>query len=248
MPLSAKEIATKYAGRIVRCKVSTSPQVVDIDGNTLDYFDAKVIGWKSAKRTGDPTYVCVEVLSATGTVLRLLSLDNFNAGYHYTAPRNDKGYGKKLLPEEIIPPADTDKASVKKKDIPEWPDVCRDCKSPAFVLSTRIDCSNPSCVHKFKTHSAIDLFLPKDMRPPAWDKDPNRKRRAGVDKDDFVVCDTCKKRAVDGSFTKGKLGELKATCPDGHKWESNLHIGDKIQAKNGVISYKGKNVFVPYKV
>jgi len=246
MILTAKEIAERYAGRTVRCKVTKSSSVLDDAGNKLDHFDAKVIGWKSAS-ANDPAYVCVEVLppGVTGT-----KLDKFNLGYHYTSVRNSNGWGKKLLPEEIIPPADAKVMSAPKKDIPEWPDKCRDCKSPAFVLSTRIDCSNPQCKHKFKTHSAQDLFLPLEMRPPGWDKDPNRKRRAGVDKDDFVICDTCKKRAVDGTFSKDKdkLGELNAVCPDGHKWKSNLHIGDKLQGKNGVLAYKGKNVFVPYRI
>lgn len=248
MLLSAKEIATRYAGRTVRCKVTKSSPVTDAVGTPLDHFDAKIIGWKSSTMT-DPSYVCVEVLppGVTGT-----RLEKFNSGYTYTADRNKQGYGKKLLPEEIIPPADAGNvtaAPAKKKDIPEWPDKCRDCGSPAFILSTRIDCSNPQCQHKFKTHSGLDLFLPAEMRPPGWDKDPFRKRRNGVDKDDFVICDTCKKRAVDGHFNKkDKLGEFSAKCSAGHTWKSDLHIGDKIDTKNGVLAYKGKNVFVPYRV
>lgn len=245
--LTAKEIATKYAGRTLKCKVTTSSPVIDASGagDTLDYFDAKIIGWKSSTAT-DPSYVCVEVLPPGKTPLLL---EYFNLGYNYTADRNLKGYGKKLLPEEII----ADQAipapnKTKSRVIPEWPDKCRDCGSDAFVLSTRIDCSNPKCKHKFKTHSATDLFLPAEMRPPGWDKDPNRKRRAGVDKDDFVICDTCKKRAVDGSFVKDKVGQLKAICPDGHKWSSDLHIGDKLVGKDRTMIYKGKNVFVPYRV
>lgn len=244
MLLSAKEIATRYAGRILRCNAT----VFDDKGNKLTHFDGKVIGYKAATQS-DPSYVCVEVMPPAVTAVKL---DKFNAGYTYTDIRNKNGWGKKLLASEIVPPADAGNvmaAPPKKKDIPEWPDKCRDCGSPAFILSTRIDCSNANCVHKFKTHSGLDLFLPAEMRPPGWDKDPFRKRRAGVDKDDFVICDTCKKRAVDGTFDKkGKLGELTAKCPDGHTWKSDLHIGDKIEAKNGVLAYKGKNVFVPYRI
>lgn len=246
--LSAKEIATKYAGRTVRCKVTKSSPVTDAAGNKLDHFDAKVVGWKSGFKFSDEPHVCVEVLPPGVTATRI---EKFNQGYTYTAPRDGTAWGKKLLPEEIIPPADADgvASSAKKKDIPEWPDKCRDCGSPAFILSTRIDCSNTSCKHKFKTHSGLDLFLPADMRPPGWDKDPFRKRRSGVDKDDFVICDTCKKRAIDGHFNKkDKLGEFTAKCPSNHTWKSDLHIGDKIDAKSGVIAYKGKNVFVPYRV
>lgn len=246
--LSAKEIATKYAGRTVKCKVTTSSPVFDLSGKNIDYFDAKVVGYKLAFGA-DPAYVCVEVLPPHQTKLKLAG---FKAGYVFTITRNTDGYGKKLLPEEIVPLADTEIAMAspsKKKDIPEWPDKCKDCGSPAYIGDLRIDCSNPGCKNKFKTHSAFDLFLPTEMRPPGWDKDPNRKRRSGVDKDDFVICDTCKKRAVDGSFNKkDKLGEFSAKCPDGHTWKSDLHIGDKIMAKSGVLAYKGKNVFVPYRI
>lgn len=246
MNLTAKEIATRYVGRTVRCKVTKSSPVSDAAGNVLDHFDAKIVGWKFVSAALGPSYVCVEVLPPGVTQTKL---DKFNSGYIYPAGRNKDGWGKKLLPEEIVPPADAKIATVytKKKDIPEWPDKCRDCGSPAFILTTRIDCSNSSCKNKFKTHSAQDLFLPKEMRPPGWDKDPNRKRRAGVDKDDFVICDTCKLRAVDGSFVKDKVGSFKATCPADHKWTSDLHIGDKINGKR-ILVYKGKNVFVPYRV
>jgi hypothetical protein len=245
MLLTAKEIATRYAGCIVKCKVTTSSPVIDSAGIKLDYFDAKIIGWKLQITP----YVLLEILAPGITINKLLF---FNSGYYYTAPRNTNAYGKKVLPEEIILPTDSDKVTTTirtpAKVIPEWPDKCRDCGSPAFILSTRIDCSNTACKHKFKTHSATDLFLPKEQRPPGWDKDPNRKRRYGVDNDDFVICISCKKRAFDGTFTKDKIGELKATCPDGHKWTSDLHIGDKVAGKDRVLIYKGKNVFIPYKV
>lgn len=238
MLLSAKEIATRYAGRTVKCRVVKSPPVINVTRKNLDYFNAKIIGWKESNLK-EPSYVCVEILPPGMTQILL---KNFNLGYHFTADRNNNGFGKKLLPEEIILPAD---AGVASK--PEWPGKCRDCGSPAVIMSVRIDCSNDSCKNKFKTHSALDLFLPKELRPPGWDKDPNRKRRAGVDREDFIVCSICNERANNGSFVKDRVGTFKATCPKNHSWIFELHIGDKLAGKN-VSIYKGKNIFIPYKM
>lgn len=244
--LTAKEIAERFAGQTVQCKITKSMPAAG-----SFQFDAKVLGWSFDKIT-KASYVCVEVLPPAQSAL---TLKHYIGGYTWTVPFASidlKAYGKRLYPEEIIIPVVADagvmKAPPTKKDIPEWPDKCRDCGSPAFILSTRIDCSNAACKHKFKTHSAADLFLPKEMRPPAWEKDPNRKRRAGVDKEDFVVCPICNQRANSGTFTKDKLGQLKAACPSDHKWESDLHIGDKILGKDRVLIYKGKNIFITYKV
>lgn len=246
--LSSKEIAQRFAGQSVKCKVSKSVPVTDTNGNSLDSFDAKIVGWKSATLK-EPSYVCVEVLPPATTPV---PLSKFNLGYHYTADRNDNGYGKKLFPEEIILPASVEKIAdvaptqKAKRVIPEWPDKCRDCGNPAVIMSTCIDCSNPSCKNKYKTHSGLDLFLPVEMRPPGWDKDPFRKRRNGIDQEDFIVCDMCKSRANSGSFvSKDKLGAFKAICHKNHTWRFELNIGDKLASKDRVLVYKGKNIFVP---
>ena len=243
MLMPCKEMATRYAGRTVRCKVIKSSPVTDDSGKVLDYFDAKIVGWKESS-----SYVCVEVLPPGMTATLL---EKFNLGYHYTVDkRNGKGYGKKLLPEEIIPPADTGTvmSGPKSKTIPEWPHKCRDCGSPAQVFGNNIDCSNSSCKNKYRTHSGLDLFLPKDMRPPGWEKDPHRKRRPGVDKEDFIVCGTCHGRANGGTFVKDKVGTLKATCAKDHSWTFELNIGDKLAGKDRTLIYKGKNIFIPYRV
>lgn len=168
MSLSAKEIAERYAGRIVKCKVKfdiKSP-VLDVDGKSVVDFEARIIGWKKPSPTyfgAGPAYVCVEVLSPHSTQTKL---NKFNQGYTYTSDKNPDGYGKKILPEEILLPADPGTVYVprKSKTIPEWPHQCRDCGSPAQILGLNIDCSNPSCKNKYRTHSGLDLFLPKEIR------------------------------------------------------------------------------------
>lgn len=249
MLLSSKDIAKQFAGQTVRCKLTKSAPAIDANGNPVSEFDAKIVGWKFAVLK-EPSFVCVEVLPPVKTKLLLF---NMNDDYNYTVKRNPKGFGKKLLPEEIIlpevPKSVVPQAILTKpaRIIPEWPDKCRDCGSPAVVMSTRIDCSNPLCKNKFRTHSGLDLFLPKEMRPPGWEKDPNRKRRAGVDGEDFIVCALCKARAIDGSFAKDKIGTFKAKCPKDHSWTFELNIGDKLAGKTTMV-YKGKNIFIPYKI
>lgn len=244
--LSAKDIANRYAGQIVKCKVTTSPAVTDAAGNVLDTFDAKIVGWKLPIIGKEPSYVCVEVLSPGITKTILL---NFLDNYRYTVNRNKKGFGKKLLPEEIILPIELELVHKEKKDetkaIPEWPDKCRDCSQPAVIMATQIDCSNPLCKNKFRTHSGLDLFLPVAFRPPGWEKDPFRKRRNGVDDEDFVICTNCKARSNNGTFVKDKIGTFKASCPQNHTWIFQLNIGDKLNAQK-VMIYKGKNIFVPF--
>lgn len=245
--LTCREIAERYAGQTLKCKVTTSLPVTDINGHILDYFDACIIGWKEGTIIS-PSYVCVEVLSP-GTTKTQLWL--FNTGYHYTFKRNNNGFGKKLLPKEIIIPDHPNVTAIiaeSTKVIPEWPDKCRDCGSPAVIMSTRIDCSNLLCKNKFRTHSGLDLFLPKEMRPPGWEKDPFRKRRQGVDKEDFIVCDVCHVRANSGTFIKGKIGTFEVNCSNNHTWVFELNIGDKLVSKNGVLIYKGKNIFIPYRI
>ncbi len=244
--LSSKEIAQRFAGKVLKCKVVKSSVVFDDQNNALDTFDAKIVGWKSATKT-EPSFVCVEVLPPGKTKL---TLANFNDGYHYTVDqRNDKGFGKKLLPEEILLPEEPveEKKQKQPRIIPEWPDKCKDCGQPAVIMSTSIDCSNPNCKNKYKTHSGVDLFLPVELRPPGWDKDPFRKRRKGVDREDFIICEKCSSKADNGSFAKNKIGTFNASCSKGHSWTFELNIGDKLAAKNGPLIYKGKNVFIPYR-
>lgn len=245
--MTSKQIAQRFAGKTLKCKVTKSSPVCDANGNVLDIFDAKIIGWKLATLY-HPSYVCVEVLPPGVTKVFLAV---FNDGYTYTADRNDKGFGKKLLAEEVIVPVDeTEKPTIatkKPKNIPEWPDKCRDCGQPAVIMSNSIDCSNPACKNKYKTHSGLDLFLPVELRPPGWDKDPFRKRRKGIDKEDFIVCEKCNIRANDGTFAKNKIGTFNVKCPNEHSWTFELNIGDKLAAKGGALIYKGKNVFVAYR-
>jgi len=242
--LSAKDIAKQFAGQTVKCRVTKSSPALDASNNPINEFDAKIVGWKYPIGK-EPAFVCVEVLPPVKTKFLIGQLDE---DYSFTVKRNPKAFGKKLFPEELIlPQIEPTEVQSKARVIPEWPDKCRDCNSPAVVMSTQIDCSNPSCKNKFRTHSGLDLFLPKEMRPPGWDKDPNRKRRPGVDQGDFIICTLCKLRASDGSFVKDKIGTFKAKCPKDHTWTFELNIGDKLAGKKTLV-YKGKNVFIPYNI
>jgi hypothetical protein len=169
--MDAKDIAERYAGRIVKCKVKPDAKspVFDAAGNAVTEFEARILGWKKAQSSWgnfnhlSPTYVCVEVLSPHSTQTKL---SKFNQGYNYTHDKNPDGYGKKILPNEILLPADPGTVYTPRttRTIPEWPHKCRDCGSPAQILGMNIDCSNPSCKNKYRTHSGLDLFLPKDIR------------------------------------------------------------------------------------
>lgn len=236
--LSAKEIAEKYSGQTIKCKPISTVKVCDAAGVVLESFDAIIIGWKRKMQGAEAEYVCVEVLPPAVTPFLL---STFNFGYTYTANCNKSGFGKKVLPEEII-------LTGVKKHIPEWPHQCRDCGSPALILGNSIDCSNSACKNKYKTHFGLDLFLPVAQRNPGWDKDPNRKRRPGVNDQDYVLCPMCGNNAVVAKI-QSKVVEHKMICGAGHAWNFILEPGDRVKSRNKKpdLIYRGGNVFVPSK-
>ncbi len=156
--MTAKEIAQKYAGQVVKCSLNKSPPIDDGAGHYIKTFDARIIGWKNAIGS-DPEFVAVEVLPP-GKTKYLIA--HFIKGYHFTTAVNKGGYAKKLLANEIILPSI---GNSSPKYISQWPHKCRDCGSPAQILLNAIDCSNEKCHHKYKTSSGSDLFVPKNMKP-----------------------------------------------------------------------------------
>jgi hypothetical protein len=167
--MKAREIAEKFAGSVVNVKVTKSSAVAGII--TGQSFKARIVGWKKATTKDPIEYVAVEVLPPGQTKYLLSDLAGAS-GYVWTlrALPKDK-YGKKILPEEIIALPEmpinggvTIPSYKPKKIINEWPHKCRDCGSPAQMFSVQIDCSNKACKNKYKTHSGLDLFLPKEMQ------------------------------------------------------------------------------------
>jgi len=163
--MKAREIAEKFAGSIVKCSLTKSSPVAGAGRG----FDVRIVGWKRATIKDPVEYVAVEVLPPGKTKLLLNNLAG-SAGYTWTlSPFPGDKYGKKILPEEIValpamPSSGVLIPSYNPKKINEWPHKCRDCGSPAQVFSIQIDCSNKACKNKFKTHSGLDLFLPKEMQ------------------------------------------------------------------------------------
>jgi hypothetical protein len=154
--MTAKEFATKHAGKITKCHATKSPPIIGDNGKALKTFNARIIGWKDA--TGaDPAFVALEVL-APGKTKFLVA--HMKSGYHWTYKADQGAYAKKLLVEEVDTPSSS--ASVSTSD---WPHKCRDCGSPAQIFLMRIDCSNSKCHHKYKTSDATDLFIPRDVKP-----------------------------------------------------------------------------------
>src|SRR5271170_2129124 len=150
--MKASEIANKYGGKSVRCRITKSTPVAGVG----EYFDAKVVGWKRAEGN-DPEFVLVQVMPPGTTNY---TLAKFVKGCVFTGGVVDKSaFGKRLYAEEVIIPAGTSIV------IADWPHKCKDCGSPAQILFHAIDCSSPKCKNKFSAKSGMDLFLPKNMRP-----------------------------------------------------------------------------------
>jgi hypothetical protein len=154
--MTAKEIAEKYAGKIVKCSITKSAPI-DSDGVATKTFEGRIVGWKKGIN-GDPEFVAVEV-QPPGKTNFLIA--HFMSGYIWTTT-TDKGlYAKKLLPEEIV----LDGVSITtSKHIGDWPHSCPECGKPAQIFMLRIDCSNSSCRHKFRTADSADLFIPKNPK------------------------------------------------------------------------------------
>lgn len=161
--LTAKEIAEKYADRVITVNLISSSPAMNNNGDLIKTFSAKIIGWKQTSVKDPFEYVVVQVLAPNKTKLTLGGMANKD--YKLTTIKYDSaGWGKKVFPGEINLPADDGKPIVYKsaKKISEWPHTCRDCGSPAFVLSFNIDCSNKACKNKYKTNSGLDLFFPRE--------------------------------------------------------------------------------------
>lgn len=227
--LSPKTFAEKYSGGIFNCKVNKSTPVFDNKpGIKVSSFDGRIVGWKKSSPRDLHEYIIVEVLPPHKTNYLL---SDFGGCIFTHKDYNKKGYGKRLYVEEVeIPSNDT-----TKKVIPEWPNKCKDCGSPAYVGSSMIDCSNKDCKNKFSTRSGLDLFLPKEMRE--WDK-PLIKERAGIDKDGFIICPTCKSRAYSGTRVNTKLTTI---CGNKHRWTAVMEKNDKLEGINKrILVFNGK--------
>jgi len=252
MILSAQEIAERYAGRIVQCKVTqrsdAKSPVLDANGNKVDNYEARIVGWKKGD-SFHSSYVCIEVQPPNKTST---SIQKFNQGYIYTNDRSANGYGKKILPEEINLPADPGKinaAPYKSKNIPEWPHKCRDCGSPAQILGMNIDCSNAVCKNKYRTRSGLDLFLPKEMQAKLNAPKVAANGRPELDKDGVLVCMTCA-GYLQPTSTKdlwASPGILNMECLRAialgtpHEFKIKLVRGDKMRDRTGrITTYDGK--------
>jgi len=246
--ISAKEIAERYAGRIVKCKLSNlsdpkSP-VTDAAGNQLVSYEARIVGWKKSQGgLLSFSYVCVELV---GGAVSKTPLSKFNLGYTYTYDKNPNGFGKKLLPEEIELPPDAGKDyTPKPKIIPEWPHTCRDCGSPAQILGLNIDCSNATCKHKYRTHSGLDLFLPREIREALAAKSSAHPMWS-LDRDGVLTCRTCKDNLqIPQTILWDSPGVLNMVCHNKHTAKVKLAKGDKIKDRTGrVTTYDGKRFVV----
>jgi hypothetical protein len=123
---------------------------------------------------------------------------------------------------------------IKQRVIPEFPHTCPLCKSPAWISSFLIDCSNVKCTHKYKSKSAQELFLPKEMRP--FGTDAPGKHRPEVDDEGFLICSKCTKRAISGVLDKNaltKVVSLKTSCENKHAWTVKVEKGDKLIGAKG---------------
>ena len=236
--MTAKDIAEKYAGQVLKCKVIKSALIDGIPAG--QEYEAKILGWKSASAADPHEYVAVEVLPPGKTHFKIGDLI---AGYHWTHKPIDKGkYGKRIYPEEVILPAETTPTPTesKPKVIPDWPHKCRDCGSPALEFTTRIDCSNDKCKNHFKTSSGMDLFLPKNIQDAL--KQPKVKLRPEVDQDGYLICPTCKARAFSGKWQNAAKRLFSTSCSGGHKWSVQVEPGDRLVGKSKkALTYNGKS-------
>lgn len=227
--LTAKEIAERYAGQVVKCVVSKSTPIMDSKTRSpIKQFDGRIIGWKDATADDKNEYVLVEI-KPPGTTHYLIS--HFRQGCHWTyTPIPYSSHGKRLLPEEVVI------SSGDKKTIEAYPNKCPECGSPALFLYTKIDCSNQQCKHKYKTTSGFDLFLPQNLQASITKpKAPHE-----IDKEGFLICQVCKERAISGMFDKTRT--FKTSCKNGHTWSVKPEQGDKLvsRIKGRTRVYNGK--------
>lgn len=173
--MNAEEIAEKYNGQIVECKCSKTPTISGMPVGSA--FKAKIVGFKySQMMPKKPLFVLVSPISYSGN--GLLS-SSFYANGSDRADYVFKIYDailkiKKVYPSEITLPDGSKGASLgsakPSKIISEYPHICKDCKSPAWISMSLIDCSNPSCGNKYKSKSSQDLFLPVEIRSQKSEK------------------------------------------------------------------------------
>ena len=248
MPLTAKEIAEKYANRVVKVTVQKSSPCLDSKGGSIPSFEGRIVGWKRTTLSDPAEYVALEVIPPAQTKY---ALRDFKTGYVWTVQnRNLGGYAKKVYPAEITLPADagnvgTVKTPYKPKDIPEWPHKCQKCGSPALELGNMVDCSNAACTNKYKTHSGLDLFLPKEMQAALKKPKVVAKTRPEVDANGILICTECKSNLVIARYGMpwAKQGvTLNMECLKArHPKKVDILKGDKMKDHNGrVTTYDGK--------
>lgn len=159
--MSAKDVAQKHSGTIVQCNLTKSNPAMDANGQPVSSFKGRIIGYRRPTLKDTNEYVIVEVMPPNTTNFTVASFSK-NSILTWKAP--DASFAKKLLESELIIPFQPSVVR-NSKQIPDWPHKCKDCGSAAFIASFMIDCSNVSCKNKFKSKSAQDLFIPKELRP-----------------------------------------------------------------------------------
>lgn len=158
--MDAKAIAETYAGKVVRCltlKSSPLTKGTYIDTPAGKVYEGRVLGYRYADKTKTPTFVIVEVINGvtSNKVRSLFAMPEYVA----TVKMLPLAYGKRLYPEELIFAGDLPVSkNFNSKEIPPFPHKCLACGHPALNMLMMIDCSNPKCIHKYKSKSALDLF------------------------------------------------------------------------------------------
>lgn len=158
--MDAKTIAETYAGQVVKCLTIKSTPLTKgtyIDTPAGKAYEGRVLGYRYADGTKNPAFVIVEVINGVSAnkVKSLFAKPE----YVPTVKQLPYAYGKRLYPEEIIPPNTTPvKTWGSGKAIPPYPHKCPRCNSPSLNFIVSVDCSNKLCPNKYQSKSALDLF------------------------------------------------------------------------------------------